>query len=334
MENEKYLIDEIRQKIKSTVSPCYENTAKTELYVRCPHCGDSKKSKSSAHLYIQMKPPFKFFCQKCGFSGVLNQNLLESLQVFDSSIVSNITELTKNSVKKSFTNTKRSQVKIDYDEQPTDLTRLSLKYFNDRFGVNETEESIKKFNAICDPIQFFEHLYTKHGIRVSYNPKFDYYNSMGFLSTDRKYLICRDVGGTQNIRYTNTPISNDIDKSKIYNIKTKVDKMSPEITLVITEGIFDAIGVYYKEYENKENIIISAACGKSFEQVILYFMKLGFLNLNIKIYSDADVDINYYKNIKRKNKIIAQYPIEIYYNTIGKDCGVPKDQILLRKTTI
>ena len=339
METEnKFLIDEIKRKIKSTVHPCYENVSGTELYVRCPNCGDSKKSKLSAHFYIQMKPPFVCYCQKCRYSGILNSAMLEKLQIYDSNIIDNINEVNKDSAYnkyKNYTYKTKSQFKIDYIEQETDATKKALEYFNNRFGVNETLETVNKFNIICDPIQFFKYLYDKHNIQLTYNPKFDYYNSIGFLSTDRKYMISRYIGNDENIiRYTNTAISNDEDRSRIYNIKTKVDIMSPSITLVITEGIFDAIGIYYKEYSESENIIIAAACGKSFEQVIMSFIKRGFLNLNIKIYSDADVDISFYTKMKKQNKIISTLPIEVYYNTLEKDCGVPKDRILLTKTKI
>ena len=325
----KFLVDQIRQTIKSSVSPCYENTAKTELYVRCPHCGDSKKSKSSAHLYIQMKPPFKFYCQKCGYSGVLSQELLDQLQVYNSSVVDNINEANK-TIKKDTSVRRIRYNKINYEEKETSQSVESLNYFNKRFGVNETLESLKKFKIVCDPIQFFEYYFNKTNFQVSYNPRFDYYHALGFLSSDNKYLICRDTSGNQELRYTNVSLSND-DRSKIYNIKTKIDYLCDKVTLVITEGIFDAIGIYYKEYSDKENVIVAAACGKSFLQVIEYFMKMGFLNLDIKIYSDADVDISFYKTVKQKSKFVKNQQLEVYYNTLGKDCGVFKDKISLKK---
>lgn len=330
MENEQAIIDEIRKTIKASVSPCYENTSHTELYCRCPNCGDSKKSSSSAHFYIEMRPPFKFYCQKCGFSGVLNQEILNKLQIYDNDTVLNVIKLNKtfkgNEIK--FVKTEKQNI-INYKDAENERSAKALTYFNNRFNVNATLEELNtKFKCICDVKSFLDE------IKMTYNKAFDYSNAIGFLSSDCKYLICRDISGNQKIRYSNNAISNDINKSKIYNIRTPMNILEDKVTLVITEGIFDAIGIYYKMYQNSENTIVAAACGKSYLQVIEKFIKIGFLNLDINIYSDADVPVSFYNTMKNNSEYLKDIKINIFYNTIGKDCGVPADQITLSKTVI
>lgn len=321
--------------IKKTIQPAYENTAGTEIRVRCPHCGDSKKNLNSAHLYISLEPPFKFYCQKCHYSGIVTQSFLEQLHIYNYELTENIKQINKTIKNKNVNTSTTKRISYSYTEQKSDQAIESLNYFNNRFGVNESFDTISKFKIILDPLQFFKYLLDSHHIEVRLNPLFDYKHSIGFLSSDNKYLICRDTSGQQHIRYSNTLLLNQ-DSSKIYNIKTNINLLQDEITLVITEGIFDAIGIYYKEYKDQDNVIIAAACGKSFLQVIKHFLKKSFLNLNIKIYSDQDVDVSFYKNMKKDNKnfFLKNKKIEVYYNTKEKDCGTKAENIVLEKKII
>ena len=41
-----------------------------------------------------------------------------------------------------------------------------------------------------------------------------------------------------------------------------------------------------------------------------------------------------FKEMKRKSYFIKNDTIKIYYNKLGKDCGVPADQIDVQLTTI
>ena len=85
-DEKRVLTEKVRNTIKASVHPCYENTSHTELYCRCPYCGDSTKSKTSAHFYIRMEPPFLYNCFKCGRSGRLSRKTLEDLGVYDNDI--------------------------------------------------------------------------------------------------------------------------------------------------------------------------------------------------------------------------------------------------------
>jgi len=330
-EDTKYLVDNIRATLKATLDPCYDNTSKTEIYCRCPNCGDSQNDRRKAHFYIQMKPPFKYYCQKCGFSGQLNQDVLNKLQVFDGTTILNINEANKNTPNVKIAHTK-VEVDLNYKDEDNEISQAGLKYFNDRFKVNATlDEANTKFKCICNPYAFL----TQNKIDIS-KSKFDFSKAIGFLSSDNKYLICRDITGKQAIRYSNQYLTQDDDKSKIYNIKLPINILTDEITLVITEGIFDCIGVYYKFYSEAQNgnIIIAAGCGKSYPQVIEKFIKMGFLNLKIEIYSDTDVSVKTFQELKESKYYLKNIPLTIYYNTLGKDCGTSADQINVTKTII
>lgn len=330
-ESVELLVDEIRRALKENLDPCYHNTANTEVYVRCPNCGDSQKNRRGAHLYIKMAPPFSFYCQKCGFHGVLNGDVLGKLGIYDNDLLLRIREANKGrGINNNVRTAKPGDQIIDYKDSDTDCAKASLDYFNSRFGVEETAETLNdRFKAILDPAAFLRKLR-----KTNLNSRFDFSRSIGFVSSDGKYMICRDNSGQQELRYSNVALSDDENKSKIYNIKTPVNLMQDEITLAIAEGIFDAIGLYYKRFKDSQNVIVAAACGKSYEQVIDTYLRKGFLNLSIEIYSDQDVGIQFYRDMRRKSKIIAANKMSVFYNAKGKDCGVPADQIELRRASL
>lgn len=338
MENTKYLVDEIRHIIKTTVHPCYENTGRTELYCRCPKCGDSRKSKTSAHFYIEMKPPFKYYCQRCSASGRLDNETLHELQIFNNDLVLKIIQTNKETMQNSGfkPTTRKKNFAREINEEDNEITKYNIAYLNSRFETNLDREYInKKFKCISDIPLFLSQ--QKLSIKTPANLNLN--KAIGFISSDGSHMVVRNTDPEGKLRYSNVNLTggDDDTASKIYNMSASVDVLQPKINLVITEGIFDIIGVYlalYKDTPEEENTIFAAACGKSFSTVIMNYIKKGFLDLNITIYSDSDVDISYYQNIKKSNIYIKNWPLIVCYNTISKDCGVPSNQIKINKAII
>lgn len=339
-------VEDIRELILRNKKPSYQTTNKKEVRVRCPYCGDSRKDLSSAHLYIEMRAPFRFHCFKCETSGVLNNQTLRDLEIFDTNINSaliNANKVYKDSqgVQKVQIHNKHKNITNIADESV--LTTNSLNYFNSRFNTNLDAEYVsKKFRTVLNPIKFFNDnkIYAP-------NNHYDFGKSIGFISSDTSHIVFRDISGMQKRRYYNFnmyPYDDESIASKIFNLSSSVDIMSEKVNLVITEGIFDIIGVYlhfYKDTPSEENTIFAAACGKGFNAVILHYIRSGFLDLDITIYSDADVDISFYRNLKTTSEYLKHCKLTIYYNSLydpktgyGKDYGVPKEQIQLKRVII
>lgn len=337
-------VENIRNIILQNKKPSYQTTNKMEVRVRCPYCGDSKSNPSSAHLYIQMRPPFKFHCFKCETSGVLNNQVLRDFGIYDSSIALDISNSNKeyNATKGIQKISSFKKINLTNKLFETDATTLATTYFNNRFNVNLDSEYIRgKFKAVLDSISFFND--NNLNVNTSY---YDFSKSIGFISSDNSHIVFRDISGLQDKRYSNLSLSpQDEDfASKIYNIKSSIDILQDNIKLVITEGIFDIIGVYlhfYKDTPAEENTIFAAACGKSYNAVILNYIRQGFLNLDIEIYSDADVNIEFYRHLKNSSPYLKNMKLTVFYNTLynkdtgfGKDYGVPKNQIKLGRIII
>ena len=320
---EKGIIETILQRKK----PSYRTTNGREIRVRCPYCGDSRKDASQAHLYIQTIAPFKYYCQKCTISGALNFNTLKDLGLYDSELAVEILEQNKalrSRKNEKFTFTRKNIIlpRVESEMNP------ATEYFNSRYHREYSASYLRdRFKAITEPIRFF------NINRIPVPEYYDFSKTIGFLSADHSHVIFRDISGTQSKRYHNFALSETPDASKIYNISTEIDILQDEVTLVIAEGVFDIIGVYENFYKDAENMIFSAACGKSYNSVIEQYIRRGFLNLKIIIYSDADVDPGFFRNLKTNNQYIDR-PITVFYNTLEKDFGIPGDRISLRKVSV
>ena len=333
--NEK--VKKIKSIIASTMKPCYVTTDGKDLRVRCPYCGDSRKNSTSAHMYISLVPPFQFHCFKCESSGVLNATTLKDFKIHNNEAQLNIIEVNKtlkgrNRNIKSTKKKKKLDLYVEYNNQ----VQSAINYFNSRYesnySFNDLEYLTTVYKLILDPIQFFN----KNKLKVNLDNFFNYETAIGFLSSDSAYIVFRDISGNSSKRYNNCRISDELEGKKEYSIGTEINMLSNNVNLVITEGIFDIIGVYENFYKNSagDNYIFAAACGKSYMSIINKYLRMGFLNLNITIYSDADVGINFYQDMKRNSDYLKNIPITIYYNDLEKDFGIPSNRIKIRKVVI
>jgi len=333
-------VDEIRDLILKNKRPSYQTTNKKEVRIRCVYCGDSRNDKTHAHLYIEMKPPFKFYCQRCTTAGVLNTQTLRDFEIFNSDLNVSIIEANKSIKPFDGQKTVSNQRNLILNKIENGFSVNAVNYLNSRFETTYTNDYIvDKFKGITNTLQFF----IDNNIRVPVDSYFrvlyDFNNSIGFLSSDSSHVIFRDITGQQKKRYFNLDLSNGevTTSSKLYNLKSEVDVLSTSITLVMTEGIFDIIGVYetfYKDKVDESKYIFAAAAGKGYNAVIAHYIRMGFLDLEVIIYSDADVDNHFFKDMKANSIYLKNSPLTIYYNTLEKDFGVSSDRIKLRKIVI
>ena len=164
---------------------------------------------------------------------------------------------------------------------------------------------------------------------------------VSFISTYNDYVIIRDASKNSKLkkRYTNIPIfgkENTI--SKAYTIPSQIDLLSTEpIVINIAEGAFDILGVYYntnydKKYKNKLYI---AACGSGIVNTLFQFIKqYGLLNCKINIFADSDVTIEKFEKLKKLKPYLIKFDVNVYYNTLSKDFGVPKKEIKAIKSKL
>lgn len=334
--------------LKQKLPICYITSSQDETYVRCPFCGDSKKDSRKARFYISNKAPFKFYCFNCETTGIITDEVLDLLLnggFYDSQLSEYIRIARYEAMQKS-NKVKRKMFRHPYFDMTQSVNynfRKSagekLDYLNDRLGISLDYTDIPKFKIVLSIKSFFKNNGLDLDKRIGDSDKVRYVvdsldkNYIGFLSSDRNIIICRNLDNNSEIRFNNFKIFNDdnLISSKVYNIGTTIDKYQDKHNVVIAEGPIDIIGSYFNVYDepDRNNHIFLANGGKSYINSANMLANLSLLNNEYTIMSDNDIDIDFYKRIKSATPALNGSPMSIYYNNIGKDFGVSKDKIEL-----
>lgn len=338
------ILDQLYKELKSSGKVVHWNSAKTELMCRCPYCGDSQKDLSHTHFYIKHDIPYSFFCQRCEAKGVLSPETLHDFEVEDSELGLQL----KTETREFFKNTNKNLSNIDFIDRKrilkypkyqfgSALFQKKIGYLQDRFGkplekqdlfnfkiVNSLEETLilNNMNKILEDDKFYSMMKNADKEAVC------------FISTDNNYALFRYCHNNFKRRYFTLSLNYPYDIGhKVYSIHNQVSMFQPKIKLVLTEGIFDIISVYMNFYKGQDNssTIFYSLNGKSFKLVPLLMNRLGFLNIDLEIYSDGDVTKYQYKDFLDFYRFDS---ILVHYNEMSgeKDFGVPINQI--RKKTL
>ena len=337
--------------LKRNVHVCrYENNyARREVMVRCPYCGDSIKDPSHAHFYIENKPPYRYECKRCSTSGLLTEEAMRDLGFYDPEFVIMIVEGKKailSELSSSTSTTKRfndRQHRITKTIIPPligdEMEDANFEYLSARLGITVPHKDYAKLKIVSNFSKFYE-------VNNLSNIKYDKYISakldvfdtkyLGFLSYDRRFITFRSRSKSSKLRrYEIFNIYNSsFNNRKFYTIGTKVNTLNPNFTLIISEGVIDILSVFYNIYdgEEKENNVFAAVNGAGYRNVIMNFLRLGFLNMELIIYGDSDFIIKY-KNLIRSFKLLPISSLTVYYNQElnpqrKTDFGVPKKDIM------
>jgi hypothetical protein len=328
--------------LKERLDFCKKTTNSREIIIRCPYCGDSSE-KHHGHFYIKNEEPFPAMCHRCGYrTGYLSINLIKDLDIISPTLIQLSSTLKKNlkfiSNTISEAPTGFAKYTLNYKAQEeTDLTAYKLDYIQKRLGIDLTFESaLSEFKLILDFASVFEEnslekFYTMDNkLEKLLNELHDH--CVGFLTFDHSHIIFRNLRADAPFRYYAYNLFNlSKELANFYVIPNSIDLLA-DTEIYLAEGPFDILGIYFHLLKrNKGNAILATANGKYYRRTILHFYRLGFLDSPINIYSDADVDISYFKKLKRE---IFFPNLNVYYNNIGKDYGLPKEKIQIRKLVI
>lgn len=323
------------------------NRDKTEASVRCPFCLDSIKSGKSTHFYIKLNvsddEPIVFHCQRCKVEGILNSDILKMLNLYDYDTSVLLKVKNKNiskANKKKFAALKPKEMILNVPER-TKLNLTKLNYINNRLGIDLKLSDLPKFKINLNLYDMLddneiENLTVKS---ERFGDTLDKY-FLGFVSHDCNFTIMRNLSKKvmPDMRYH---IYNNFGSfgniKRFYTLPNKIDILKSDLNVVITEGCFDLLGVYFnvRNREMNDNTLYISVNGVGYHYIFLYLMKLGFLNIHAHVYSDNDQPKSMFEKIKR---IMPQLfdSFTVYYNDFPneKDFGVRKEKIKLIKTKI
>lgn len=338
MDNKEFKLELIRE-VLDTIKPSgYKHN---QLAVRCPFCGDSKKDPSHYHLNIRINPednqPLMFRCLRCETTGLFNGELLAMLGHASTEYSMNLSKYNRMSCKSNGIITTKKGVNMKLPELTiTDNILKKHEYLENRLGLKLDIQEMNKKKVVYDFVGLMKHNNFKK-LNGSTEKIISLNNDhIGFLSAKNDFINFRDITG-KNKRYYIYKVINTIDTTgKFYIMPNQINPFSDDIkTINIAEGVFDIFGVYYHLFNgHDDNMIYAAINGAGYLNVLKYIMNCGILcDVDVNIFSDADRSPDYYKNmIKQISPFVNN--IRLFYNSIGKDYGVPANQIKLKEIVV
>lgn len=306
------------------------------IYIRCPICGDSIKHLNKPHcsIWIREDLPLIYHCWICESSGIVNKDFLIDIGIIDGEIHSFINAYNKKQTKGEKKNNLFISPNRTLNINIPIIRNNKIEYISNRLGINFSTRLLEYLRCITSIKDF---LYIN---KLQINPRYrsimdiiekDY---IGFLSTDKTYIIFRNTNPKSKYRYIKYSVFDGVNLgSPSYTIPNKIDIMDNEINIYLAEGIFDILSVFFNICNSNINkSIYAAACGSGYKNLLRCFLHKGLLtNLNVHIFSDSDKNIYWYKNIYDMKLWFNN--INIYYNDNKhqKDFGVRKEDIIIRK---
>lgn len=331
---------QVMNKLKQVQSARMINS--DQIVLRCPLCGDSKKSLTKARFYVKINlkadEPILYHCFNCECSGILTPSILRSLKINDLQINSGLLRYNNSTIGK--VNKSLGIKNNDFNfliprPQEDEKTVRKLDYINKRLGTNMSIDELVRLKVIFNLGEFLK-VNEIENITVKKEQALLLHNEyVGFLTAKNEFINFRDITG-KNKRYVKYSIFKNLENTrKMYVIPNNIDLLSTKrVTINLAEGVFDILSIWNHIYDREtDNIVYSAVCGSGYITVVKYFLQMGlFGDVDINIYSDNDHEPSFYKDmIKEVDDWINK--VTLYYNdTRGeKDFGVSKDKISITR---
>ena len=311
-----------------------------ELVTKCPFCGDNDRP-DDGHLYIQLNmdndSPVLYHCFKCNEGGLFTKRTLEELGIDNEELSY---QLNSNGNRYNSLSYKKNDIRNYFWEipNPTKYDTKKIEYINMRLGIRMTKDMYNEMKVISNLSEFLKLNHLKP--TCSYDmlrEVSDHY--VGFMTARGTHIWFRNLYNSQNIRWYKYPILNSYDKSKnYYSIKNSIDVLSDDdIIINLSEGVFDCLSIAY----NLDNLdAVNIAVGSTdYAPTINHLIEIGLVgeNIHLNIYSDNDGNTS--TSIYTYKKMLSKYKslfgsIDVFYNTLSKDCGVPRKDIRLKQIVI
>lgn len=313
------------------------------LYVtRCPFCGDSSTTERTGHLYILVRPDTDFkmvyYCQKCQEHGVVGKRLIAELDG-DNSVLDCVTSINKDAVNEI---SSRGEEFTTFDVKIPDTVNPAhhrkIEYVEKRLGIPIDNTMRQDMRLITSTYDFFilneikKASYKKNMMSIIER---DY---VGFLSAGGSHILFRDITDTHEFAWLKYPIFRDsLYNHVFYTYAGEIDIFTKDrITVNLSEGVIDALGIKYHFNVDSKNDINIAACGRNYYVIIKWLVSKGIYgkNVDVNFYLDNDKEFNNGKDLPLQKDTIEVTKslfgkVRRYKNLIGKDYGVPKEKIML-----
>lgn len=273
-----------------------KSRTETNLFCRCPFCGDSRRSQKKARFSIKDEFPCLFYCFRCHEKGVLNRYTLQLLNIPEN-IIREFTRLHKH-YKPSEAQLEAHRVeKLKFHpkqqvsiSKPRNKDKEKLEYLNQRLDTKFTLDDLNRYKIVFSLYDFLN----ENGIKQCNLPQgwdweaFDE-DHVGFLSRDNQYIIFRDITNTYPSRYFNYKIYKDSSTAKkLYSFNNQVaDRKKERFNFVISEGILDLIQAS-RVLDFPNDSFYFAVCGSNYNTLLNQLIQAKLFPFNLYLILDND----------------------------------------------
>lgn len=280
---------------------------------QCPFCLDNRQ-----HCYVKIDTasdcPVVYYCHKCLAHGRVGKEFLERLQLD--------IKLPKFLGNKSIDENKGLSLKL-IGETVTDRDDTSRvrEYIESRVGHYPTFEELQMFKFVGNPRKYATDY-------LGYNGEGRPFNNRHWFQLTNGNITGRWKDDNTEWRWMNFK-TNRVRSGALYAFRQGFDCMK-DINIVIAEGIFDVIGLYYNA--NIDNGIYIASLGKGHERAIKYILSKGIFgdSVNVRIYRDPNVRDN---EVYVSPLLMQMFnKVELFHNDFDKDYGVKPELLDIHKS--
>ena len=282
----------------------------------CPFCGDTR-GKMYVRIDLTNDIPVLYHCFVCNESGVMNKTFLDYFDLGDT------LRIPKQTYRKKLDVATVSTVVQQISCVETDDVQMVSEHIHDRIGVYPTLQQLQTFQYVGNPFQYVKD-YLEPEIQSDY-----YLKRRSWFKLTNGNITGRSYQKDDTMRWMRYQTKNCVGRG-LYTMKDRLDLYRP-INVCITEGIMDAIGLFM--HHHVSNAFHIAVLGKDYSVGLRHMLNMGVFgdSINIRIYKDADVDINRIRIHPDLRKLFKR--IDVYQNTLANDYGVTEDKFDIVKMT-
>ena len=329
----------------------------SQCTIRCIYCGDSRDPRNQ-HMYIgpdrRNNMVLSYHCFLCNTGGAITPKFFRDMECYDTELINEVYEYNrniwkngppKNSGYEVDTRRRRNRehkktiIRAPFPGEDENI-ELKLNYINNRLGIRLNFEESAKLKII---LNLNRYLRDNHIWGSTRNKEIMMELSrvtIGFLSVDNSHVILRTVvdpnevrlSETIRMRYINYTVFTAPGNYLYYIIPGVVDP-TRKITICITEGPFDILGVYFHVVKNHDNCLFAAAAGKtgycSLMNYIFTRIQIPPIMCDLHVYSDNDMDVREFdKLMKQMYELNVRVTLHKNAKQGEKDYGVPANRII------
>ena len=310
-------------------------------------CGDSRTTLNTGHLYILVQPDtdykMVYYCQKCQEHGIVGAELVSMLDG-DQDLLKSVSTINKDGkITKKMHETTFTVHDVNIPDIVAPAYMKKIRYVENRLGINIDSSLMKDLKMIVSPYDFLvmnDIKTLQYKKNMMNRLERDY---VGFLSAGNSHILFRDITDTYEFPWLKYPIFPESKLNHVfYTYSGMVDIFTKDtITVNLSEGVMDAVGIKQHFYKDATQDINIAVCGKNYYAVIKWLVSMGILgsNVTMNFYLDNDSQYGNGKDDSLPSIVLERATslygnVYQYKNLIGKDYGVCKEKIMVDRKKI